>query len=778
MKRNSPKHNLKLAFEIFIYVLAIALVVAMAISIWNQRETIVNYYYEKTTTANSDTQSILDPADLYEGKGTETSPYCICTIEDLELLRDVIESGNSCKGVYFGQTEDLDMEGIDSWSALSPASGTVYFAGVYDGKGYKISNLQINKEDDSLFGVISGTIQNLQLEDVIVSSQSGSILVSRAADSTGFKIVNCLITYENDIIENEINPYKMSVARDASYGMYLGCYILEGCNNISLFSTCSDGSVSVIACYSSGEILEDWDELVQYTDSYDTIDLCDEDIQTQINDNLYNFRNYSVLGKFNQLGTDTNGSVIFTEEQVSVLDEEDLMAYQKFIRNIAIYLIAMLVCCLLAYIIGRLFHVSVNKTAIYIILAGTAGIFILFGIHTRGSSIIALLYDGYQNGQLKVFTDFFDLLIPGFDPYTTEITASTSIYPPLVSLLFACMSLLIPEAVLENSILARNSQVGSLLYVFWTIFEFILLYELIKKYKKGCNFEKIFFFVLFCMTFPVIHTVERGNVSLLCAICMAFYLYNYDNERYIVRQLSFVALSIAAGFKLYPAILGILLIRKKQYKDVLNCLAYGISINLIPSLFLHKGLASFAYMFINATSYVEGNAFVGGKIDLYHIINIPGQIMSLANAIDPSEYYSIIRLILIVLTVFVVLFSHLPEWKIQTVLVLGIIMLGTFSPFYYLPYLLAPMMMFLDIRNNKPGQLVYVLLWSGMFMLFATNYKYPFALQAPNQSIWNMTIIEGFCALAFELLLLAEGVGSIILTTAGKLKRSPTNACA
>ena len=106
-----------------------------------------------------------------------------------------------------------------------------------------------------------------------------------------------------------------------------------------------------------------------------------------------------------------------------------------------------------------------------------------------------------------------------------------------------------------------------------------------------------------------------------------------------------------------------------------------------------------------------------------------------------------------------ILFGKLVDWKIYSIIILEIIILETFSPFYYILYMLAPLMMFLDSkRKSKSENIVYSILFVGIFMTFATIHKYPFAFLAPSQAIWNMTIISGGMCCLFLIVLLIDGL--------------------
>ena len=91
-------------------------------------------------------------------EGTESNPYVIETPDDLQNMRDDL-SGHYVLG------DDIDMTGY--W--YDPVGNEVdgAFIGSLDGKGYTISNLDLDLEGSKyvgLFGYLDGTVKNVNLE--------------------------------------------------------------------------------------------------------------------------------------------------------------------------------------------------------------------------------------------------------------------------------------------------------------------------------------------------------------------------------------------------------------------------------------------------------------------------------------------------------------------------------------------------------------------------------------------------------------------------------------
>ncbi len=107
------------------------------------------------------------------GTGTETDPYQIETIAQLETFRDGVNDGsqNGYTGAFIQLGADLDMEGA-VWTPIGTMEDmeghSTMFLGVFDGDGHTVSNLSYTSEAPTvgagLFGISCGTVKNLNMD--------------------------------------------------------------------------------------------------------------------------------------------------------------------------------------------------------------------------------------------------------------------------------------------------------------------------------------------------------------------------------------------------------------------------------------------------------------------------------------------------------------------------------------------------------------------------------------------------------------------------------------
>ncbi len=112
------------------------------------------------------------------GDGSSGNPYQIATLNNLNW----IAQNSGSWGNYFTQTADIDASTSSTWqlgAGFSPiGNATTKFTGNYDGNGYKVMNLSVNRPSTDyigLFGLVdgSGVINSLGVTGANVSGHEG-----------------------------------------------------------------------------------------------------------------------------------------------------------------------------------------------------------------------------------------------------------------------------------------------------------------------------------------------------------------------------------------------------------------------------------------------------------------------------------------------------------------------------------------------------------------------------------------------------------------------------
>ncbi len=167
------------------------------------------------------------------GTGTEADPYLIETPEQLAKLavdatgKDDNIGKNLLEGIYFKQTDDIDLQGHKLSIGLNG-----HFSGIYDGNGYFISGFKrdfestTERENAKIVHSIFCNVKNATIKNVNIENSIINIHFTNATNSVS--IAGLLAAYvENSIIQNchvegKITANLSSKSFAAMYGGIVG----------------------------------------------------------------------------------------------------------------------------------------------------------------------------------------------------------------------------------------------------------------------------------------------------------------------------------------------------------------------------------------------------------------------------------------------------------------------------------------------------------------------------------------------------------------------------
>ncbi len=212
---------------------------------------------------------------------------------------------------------------------------------------------------------------------------------------------------------------------------------------------------------------------------------------------------------------------------------------------------------------------------------------------------IALVTNNYYWGSYffsnpkDAFMDHFNMLMlsNNADPYVTGAS-----YPALCFVILRWFFVLLPLNVqrLDTVLDVRANAVAISVFLFVVIACALVIYLLLKKIL-GADFtdSKV---ALLIFTGPLLYVIQRGNILLLAFIFLLIFFNYYDSEDRRLRYLAYVALALAASIKVYPAVFGFMVIRKKRYKEAGALAALGLFSFLLP-FFAYDGIRSLKKFF-------------------------------------------------------------------------------------------------------------------------------------------------------------------------------------
>ncbi len=338
-----------------------------------------------------------------------------------------------------------------------------------------------------------------------------------------------------------------------------------------------------------------------------------------------------------------------------------------------------------------------------------------------------------------VFADFFDPVIWAADrnPYIGK--PAVSVYLPFCYLLLYPFSCLDTYSSMPREY-AFDSPIGMFSCFIYLFISLTVLY--FSLYKLGQSKRStLFILVLLFFSHVNLYSVERSNLVILAAGLVTAFLFLYDSPKKSNRILALVFLSIAAVLKIYPAILGLLLLFDKRYKSIAFCLLLGIVLTFAPFAFLHHGFfENMEQLVANLTSFSEGMGVFG----LPRILSVVQRYVNLPAILFPV--FKCIQLLLLAMSIVICFFTK-DKWLKIALLTICVIMLPAYSAFYCGLYFFPAIVLFFNKQTYNRKDILYVLL----FCVFLNPFQLFFIGDAPNQvvskcallAIWGLLLVDG-----------------------------------
>lgn len=414
---------------------------------------------------------------------------------------------------------------------------------------------------------------------------------------------------------------------------------------------------------------------------------------------------------------------------------------------------------------------DVNNTSklFYIISFASLVVCIIMGVLSNGVTVSNLLFN-----KDDVFMDFFNSVV---DCSGDAYGESGVIYPPLVVLFYKFCSMFFNIDSMKASEV-RETSLGMIIFVCFTIVSYILFAKLIYKYKNGSFANKSLFAFFTLFSFPMIYLIERGNIIVLVLPLLLYFVNEYDSDVKYKRHLAYICLAISVAIKIYPVFFGLLLLKKKKnFKNILLCIFYGAVFFFVPFIFV-GGFSQLGVLIHNIlyTSSMFGSKGFGFKVSISNTFSLFGHVF---NHIRLFETAGNVFLIITVLAgLFLILFNKWNEdWKIYAVISLIIILVPGFSYIYSVAYMIIPLLFFLNKKEIKWIDYIYSLIFIAQFIFLVakTDELFP-SFNSAELNCNIATVVESIALLAMLVLLYFDGVITFFrLSRHTKILKIPVN---
>jgi len=301
----------------------------------------------------------------------------------------------------------------------------------------------------------------------------------------------------------------------------------------------------------------------------------------------------------------------------------------------------------------------------------------------------------------KIFSDHFDSILYSSDHPYTRLTDPV-IYPPLVTVFYIILGQFIipyvniPPGETLSARLIMETQMGITSFFIIMVLTFYALYLIVSKIMKEESFrKKLMFLFTVVLAYPFIYAVERGNSVILALVFCFVFLLGYRSENKIIRYASYIALGCAAGIKLYPAILLLLILRDRNYREAGICTAIVAALIFVPFIFTDGNPM---ILFDTILSHTDTRLGVTNINQI--ILGIFQEWLGLSGWIATTISYAVIG-VFTLLSVIVILFDReMKFWKVVALIACNLILGLGVGVQYQVVYMMIPILYFLAAEKE------------------------------------------------------------------------------
>ena len=388
---------------------------------------------------------------------------------------------------------------------------------------------------------------------------------------------------------------------------------------------------------------------------------------------------------------------------------------------------------------------------------GTIALYWFITIFTRSAYIDAYFVTDHTDTAM----DYFNMLANIFhgDPYYANAN-----YPAICFLFWKVMAHMMPIPWIEEygtgAYLRGNmiAQLGYFLFVMTCLLMICFAVEIIVGENRQ---QKWLTALTILLSGPMFFLLERGNILLIALAFSFVFIAFYDDETAWKRYIAYTALALAAAIKLYPALLGLLVLRKKRYKETVIVVLMGILFFSLP-FFAFGGIKTIQNMLVGVTiaSNIQADIGLGYNFSLINMVELFAACFGHRIESIPGWFS-----MLAVLGGLGLFFVSTEEWQRIYAMVITGILFPSFSYTYTLTMLFLPMVVFFH-RSSKEEQGRFRILYAVLFYLLIIPYATPF-VDAVNQVLeleylkfpvsWG-TIIMSCAIIVMTLLILIDSI--------------------
>jgi hypothetical protein len=266
-------------------------------------------------------------------------------------------------------------------------------------------------------------------------------------------------------------------------------------------------------------------------------------------------------------------------------------------------------------------------------------------------------------------------------------------------------------------------------------------------------------FIISLLTYPILFTIDRGNLESLLLISLLIFIFSYEKKKYL---LGAVFLSFAIAMKLFPIVFLCLFLADKRYKEIVFTGLFASLLTIFSLMFFKGGFFENFMQLISGANLVHLNRFLGGDLivqrgvalfTLIKIIFIETDLLQKVNMTQFLSIYIKIAIIMFLSIAAYVVFLEKDFWKRVAILVIAMLLLPQVSADYKLIHIFIPLFLFINAPRPSRLDWLYIVLF-GLLLIPKDYYLLSKVFSEGGTADISISVIINHIVLIIMLLLI------------------------
>ncbi|MCR5747746.1 MAG: DUF2029 domain-containing protein, partial [Lachnospiraceae bacterium] len=299
------------------------------------------------------------------------------------------------------------------------------------------------------------------------------------------------------------------------------------------------------------------------------------------------------------------------------------------------------------------------------------------------------------------FTDYFRHVGFTSDMQHFYLNTKEAPFPPFAYLLYYFLYRLNPRDTIfdvEAWEEVRDYRYNMLIFVMVIIFMALIFRLLIDKVLRDNKPEinTAITAAVLCSAPFMAGAIERGNIVILVMLLVLAAFYLKDSEKAVYREIALIFIAMATGIKVYPAIMGLIYIKEKRWKEAVRLIIYCLILFFVPYIFTGGIPAMISHFKI---LFFFGNQSYASWTDIRnYLLSLSKVLGQYENSPYFVKYFMIIENVYLLICV-LSLFKTGKEWR-KALYMCGVMALYVPSSHRYVSiYMAVPLILYLKECN-------------------------------------------------------------------------------